>query len=144
MVTHALEERRTPGNTLIVQPDQPWQVRQPSLQGNCNCTYGGRCMFLVSSLHMQSLKATGAECMNSSVAQVLLTSLKLFRDGKPGTGYKHLKLDFVMVSTALSQAPGLLQSASRKIAAAQIRRSLMKRPTFALRRHQDPISSQVL
>ena len=27
VVTHALEERRTPGNTLIVQPDQPWQVR---------------------------------------------------------------------------------------------------------------------
>ncbi|KAL3143092.1 hypothetical protein ABBQ38_003366 [Trebouxia sp. C0009 RCD-2024] len=25
VVTHALEERRTPGNTLIVQPDQPWQ-----------------------------------------------------------------------------------------------------------------------
>ena len=32
VVTHALEERRTPGNTLIVQPDKPWQVtsRQPS------------------------------------------------------------------------------------------------------------------
>ena len=26
VVTHALEERRTPGNTLIVQPDKPWQV----------------------------------------------------------------------------------------------------------------------
>lgn len=25
VVTHALEERRTPGNTLIVQPDKPWQ-----------------------------------------------------------------------------------------------------------------------
>lgn len=25
VVTHAVEERRTPGNTLIVQPDQPWQ-----------------------------------------------------------------------------------------------------------------------
>ena len=29
VVTHALEERRTPGNTLIVQPDQPWQVSAP-------------------------------------------------------------------------------------------------------------------
>ena len=27
IVDHALEERRTPGNTLIVQPDKPYQVR---------------------------------------------------------------------------------------------------------------------
>lgn len=26
IVDHALEERRTPGNTLIVQPDKPYQV----------------------------------------------------------------------------------------------------------------------
>ena len=26
VVDHALEERRTPGNTLIVQPDKPYQV----------------------------------------------------------------------------------------------------------------------
>ena len=27
IVDHGLEERRTPGNTLIVQPDKPYQVR---------------------------------------------------------------------------------------------------------------------
>ncbi len=26
VVMHGLEERRTPGNTLIVQPDKPYQV----------------------------------------------------------------------------------------------------------------------
>ena len=27
VVEHALEERRTPGNTLVVQPSKPYQVR---------------------------------------------------------------------------------------------------------------------
>lgn len=27
VVMHGMEERRTPGNTLIVQPDKPYQVR---------------------------------------------------------------------------------------------------------------------
>ena len=31
IVDHALEERRTPGNTLIVQPDKPYQVPARSL-----------------------------------------------------------------------------------------------------------------
>ena len=39
VVTHALEERRTPGNTLIVQPDQPWQVCQASRQELCGHTF---------------------------------------------------------------------------------------------------------
>lgn len=36
VVTHALEERRTPGNTLIVQPDQPWQACL-SVSPSCLC-----------------------------------------------------------------------------------------------------------
>ena len=35
MVYNGLEERRTPGNTLIVQPDKPYQVWPPSPAPTC-------------------------------------------------------------------------------------------------------------
>lgn len=36
VVMHGLEERRTPGNTLIVQPDKPYQVLLPTSQPGRN------------------------------------------------------------------------------------------------------------
>ncbi len=70
VVTHALEERRTPGNTLIVQPDQPWQVcsRPHNTPSENNC-----CMMSKGFLKMEDLKSLseGFSCGESITLQTL-------------------------------------------------------------------------
>ncbi len=64
IVDHALEERRTPGNTLIVQPDKPYQARaaRPRPRRLAAASVAGACLGAAraagrpgacSALHMQ-------------------------------------------------------------------------------------------
>jgi len=62
IVDHALEERRTPGNTLIVQPDKPYQARRARPRRRAAASAAGACLGAAraagrpracSALHMQ-------------------------------------------------------------------------------------------
>ena len=60
---HGLEERRTPGNTLIVQPDKPYQVLHLQLRD-----------LLLMLLCMQSLNHPAADMMTSGLSTPSVTA----------------------------------------------------------------------